>query len=63
MSNMSYCMFENTFKDLQDCEDKLSSIGGLDVLSNVEKIYAERLIALCVRIGEEYVYLVEEGDE
>lgn len=47
MSNMSYCRFRNTLKDLQDCEEHL---GDLD-LDEEEEEAAEKLVMLCRKIG------------
>lgn len=45
MSNMSYCRFQNTVTDLQDCYDNLFE--ELEKLSPQEKVAREQLIALC----------------
>ena len=49
MSNMSYCRFQNTSKDLQDCFDVMSEkkIGGL---SREEKRSYFELICTCQEI-------------
>ena len=48
MSNMSYCMFENTLQDFIDCVAKLEAIGfNLDMLSPREQKAAEEMINLC----------------
>ena len=52
MSNMSYCRFENTYIDLQDCYRSMDND-----LSDSEKSYKKRLIELCKDISDEY------GDE
>jgi len=52
MSNMSYCRFENTYADLEDCFDHM----GEDV-SESEKDYKQRMIKLCEQIARRY------GDE
>lgn len=49
MPNMSYCRFENTFRDLQDCANHWHD----DDLSESEKLYQKKLIELCQLIGEE----------
>lgn len=49
MGNMSYCRFENTYIDLQDCYDNLWA----EDLSEEEKIYRMKLIRLCKKIGQE----------
>ena len=48
MSNMSYCRFENTVKDLQDCADHIC-----DDLSEDEEKARQRLVRLCRNIIEE----------
>ena len=61
MSNMSYCRFENTFKDLQDCYDALQEEGGVNKVESganqYEKKYVRRLIELCKDIVADF------GDE
>ena len=57
MPNMSYCRFENTCKDLDDCKDALRN-EGLGDLSEREKKYAKSLIELCRDIAEMF-----EGDD
>ncbi len=56
MSNMSYCRFQNTKQDFEDCVDALEEMegGGLNKLSAEEKRAAERLAALAVRYIEAY---------
>jgi hypothetical protein len=49
MGNMSYCRFENTYKDLDDCFDHLTD----DDLSESEREYRSQLIDLCQRIVDE----------
>jgi hypothetical protein len=49
MANMSYCRFENTYRDLLDC---LSAMN--DQLSDREKGYRDRLVDVCKEIIEEY---------
>ena len=53
MANMSYCRFENTFHDLQDCEEHMDC----DDLSESEERYRDRIIQLCMDIAAGY------GDE
>lgn len=43
--SMSYCRFQNTVKDLQDCYDNLFE--DLEELSKEEKRAREKLITLC----------------
>ncbi len=52
MANMSYCRFENTFKDLQDCYDNMD----VDKLSESEIKYKEKLIELCSEIHDNYAW-------
>jgi hypothetical protein len=42
MSNMSYCRFENTYKDLRDCVEHIED----ENLSESEKFYRRRIIEL-----------------
>ena len=46
---MSYCRFENTYRDLLDC---LSAIN--DRLDDREKGYRDRLVDVCKEIIDEY---------
>lgn len=57
MGNMSYCRFQNTVSDLEDCQDALDE-GVLDDkdLSPEEKRAAKRLIEVCKWIAENYGY-------
>lgn len=75
MANMSYCRFENTFKDLVDCNGAL--IDFLDnqeneITSKEERMYAKKLIQLCHDIADNYEiedidrqaeYFDQEGNE
>lgn len=64
MSNMSYCRFQNTSKDLSDCEQALESFLTDEPnaeLSPEELRAAASLIATCVRIAE--LVAVHEGME
>ena len=47
MANMSYCRFQNTFGDLDDCKENL-----FKKLSRSENAYRDRLIELCQEIIE-----------
>lgn len=58
--NMSYCRFENTYGDLQDCYDALAE-KDLDELSESEKKYAKKLIKMCRDIADDF--LDDEDDE
>lgn len=60
MSNMSYCMFENTYKDLLDCceamNDDCDFDRWLESLSESERKYAKKLIRLCQRVSDDLLY-------
>ena len=61
MANMSYCSFENTYHDLQDCQTALDNYINNDenvISSNEERRYAKELIALCREIADYF----EESD-
>jgi hypothetical protein len=49
MANMSYCRFENTYRDLLDC---LSAMNNR--LDDREKGYKDRLVDVCKEIIEEH---------
>jgi hypothetical protein len=48
MANMSYCRFENTYHDLNDCYRNIDDTD----LSETEARFRKRLIELCQLIGE-----------
>jgi len=53
MSNMSYCRFENTYRDLLDCESAIEEAieeGPDHDISKSEKEYRDKLIELCENI-------------
>lgn len=56
--NMSYCRFENTAVDLQDCFDHLADQG----LSASEQKFRARLISLCQQIADNYGEDEDEDD-
>ena len=56
---MSYCRFQNTYSDLQDCYEALAE-NGFDELSDSEKKYAIRLVKMCRDISDEFIDEVEE---
>jgi hypothetical protein len=60
MANMSYCRFENTYRDLLDC---LSAMN--ERLSESESAYRRRLVDVCKEIIDEYdeSCQAEDGDE
>lgn len=49
MTNMSYCQFQNTYRDLQQCYDAMD-----EEESESEAKYKKWLIELCEKIAEEY---------
>ena len=55
---MSYCRFENTFNDLDDCYTALDE-KTFDELSDTEKKYALRLVRMCRNIADDYMDEVE----
>jgi len=57
MANMSYCRFENTYKDLIDCYHNIN-----EPVSKSEHNYRERLVDLCREILDEYEYQDIEDD-
>jgi len=46
---MSYCQFENTYKDLLQCLNAMN-----DDLSESETLYKRRLVDVCKEIIDEY---------
>lgn len=57
MPNMSYCRFQNTLDDLQDCYDNMD-----EDLDAYEADAREKLIKLCVAIAQDYGDEVESHD-
>ena len=59
MANMSYCRFENTYRDLQECYDALTEAGSIkEVEENAnqyEKKYIRKLVELCKDIAADLV--------
>ena len=55
---MSYCRFENTYGDLEDCVEALEE-NKLEDLSDRERKFAERMKDLC----KEYLELTETEEE
>lgn len=55
--NMSYCRFENTLSDLNDCESALDDFVNNDensISSERERSKAKQLIELCRYIADNY---------
>jgi hypothetical protein len=46
---MSYCRFENTYRDFQDCLEALEN-DGIESLSDNERYYAEKLLNLSKKL-------------
>lgn len=60
---MSYCMFENTYRDLLECQQELKDNNIEDLEENAskyEKPFIKKLINLCCEIAENYDYQNEE---
>lgn len=53
MGNMTYCQFENTFGDLQECLKSMQN-KNIDELSESEQKYRKKLIILCKNITDEF---------
>lgn len=51
MANMSYCRFNNTLSDLEDCRDALRE-GNISSLA--EKRKAKRLLEVCREIADNF---------
>ena len=58
MPNMSYCQFENTYRDLLDCLSAMNN-----KLSESESLYKERLVDVCKEIIDEYELNKMSDDE
>jgi hypothetical protein len=56
MANMSYCRFENTLRDLNDCYHNMT-----DKLDGSELDARRNLIELCILIAQEYGETNEDG--
>ena len=57
--NMSYCAFENTYRDLRQCLDLLEE-GGPD--SKDEIVAARQLVELCGEIHRDFLDHVTEKE-
>ena len=58
MSNMGYCRFENTYKDLLDCSEHMED----EELSEREIKYRQKMIKLCQEIAEDNSDDVEDDN-
>jgi len=56
--NMSYCRFQNTLKDLQDCSYSMT-----DDLSEDEQKAQRELIALCIQIAADYGDVLDQDND
>lgn len=67
MANMSYCRFENTLRDLQDCYDTLQEMQDdpedCEPLSVEEDHARKQLLGLCERIVNEFVEEEDSNEE
>lgn len=54
MGNMSYCRFENTAGDLEDCYEALTEGVKFSKLSEYEKAGLRKLVRLARQITEEF---------
>lgn len=61
MANMSYCRFENTFADFEDCLDTLRNYGSIQAAFNdintTDRRFIRQLVELAVQMADEF------GDE
>lgn len=61
--NMSYCRFENTFNDLQDC---LNALEELEKTSDREMSYMQKIADICedyIKAHEDYKIMFGKGEE
>lgn len=55
MGNMSYCRFQNTLSDLQDCYDALAETADVQASLSADEYEAFlRLVKLCANIAGDY---------
>ena len=54
MGNMSYCRFENTLSDLEDCYEDMEFGKDFSELSLTEQEARNELVALCKKIAEQF---------
>ncbi len=57
MTNMGYCMFENTVNDLFDCKEQLNELGVREIILNASEYEApkvKQLIELCKEIVDKH---------
>jgi hypothetical protein len=58
MANMSYCKFENTYRDLYDCYNSIN-----DQLSDSEHKFRKRLVEMCQNIVDEFDESCQDEEE
>jgi hypothetical protein len=66
MANMSYCRFENTLSDLEDCYEDMQFGTEFSELSLTEQQARNELVALCKKIAEQFEeeeIIEEENDD
>jgi hypothetical protein len=61
MANMSYCRFQNTYRDLQDCVNALND-NGADTLSDDELAAARMMMQLCDHMQSFYDEVLDESE-
>jgi hypothetical protein len=64
MSNMSYCRFQNTASDLEDCVENLFELDQFDLSqNNVSEWHArDRILELAFRMMEEIGMNISESE-
>ena len=62
MSNMSYCRFENTTSDMEDCLEQINN-RKLNDLNDYELSSLESFLSLAKQIIENEGYIQEKIDE
>ena len=62
MCNMSYCMFENTVRDMEDCIERIEQ-NDVGDLSDSEQIAYEEFIEHCVNIAIDHGHEIDRDCE
>ena len=62
MANMSYCRFQNTYRDLSDCVNALDQ-GSPSDLSNAELRAARDMMQLCEQLLSFYDEILDEAED
>lgn len=63
MANMSYCRFENTYPDLNDCYKALLNAGSIKNLEEKSNEYEKRYVRMLVDLCKEIVNDFGDDDE